>query len=201
MPDGATSPPATALPAPAIQQAPASRGDGTTEALEAFYQATYRILLKQARYAGANVHEAEDAAAATMADVYEHWHRLDDPPAWARQAVVRFYLKAKTRNLDRVRARQVRHGVGTPHGCTDARLNDWEEWQYIKQMLLNGLTADQREVVALVLDGYGPTEIAGMIGATPQAVRQRLSNARRSLVKLWTRRDARLDVGSGENTA
>ncbi|MFE1471707.1 RNA polymerase sigma factor [Nocardiopsis dassonvillei] len=39
----------------------------------------------------------------------------------------------------------------------------------------------QRVAIALSLDGYQPTEIAGITGSTPQAVRTSLSRARASL--------------------
>jgi RNA polymerase sigma factor (sigma-70 family) len=189
--------PATAVPVEASEVERVPLPEPAAETFETFFRANYRTLLKQARYAGADEYEADDATAATMADVYEHWRRLDDPAAWARRAVVRFYWKAKTRNLDRIRARQVRHGVGTPQGHADKNMTSWEEWQWINQMLLNALTCEQRDVMALVLDGYSPTEVAGLIGTTPQAVRQRLSIARRTLITLWTRWDTDLPSAEG----
>lgn len=93
------APARTPVRAPEVATQP--RPGSSDEAFREFFRQTYRILIKQARYAGANDHEADDATAATMADVFENWRRLDDPVAWARRAVVRFYVKAKTRNLDR----------------------------------------------------------------------------------------------------
>lgn len=186
-------------PASMIAKMPApGRAD---ETFEEFFHAMYRGLLKQARYAGADEYEADDAAAATMADVYENWHRLDDPAAWAKRAVVRFYVKAKTHNLDRTRARQVRHGVGVPTGRTDTNLTNWEEWQWVTQILLSTLTAEQRSVMALIMDGYSPTEIATRIGTSPEAVRQRLSAARRCVVEVWTQPDAAPSISKKDGQA
>ena len=172
---------------PAPRSAPASPPgpDRWPGSFEDFFKAHYRTLLKQARYAGAAEHEADDAAAATMTDVYRHWNRLDDPLAWARRAVGRSFIKEKARRLDRIRAQQVRFHAGTPLARADANMNTWEEWQWIQKLLMNWLTVDQREVVALILDGYAPAEVADEIGATRDAVRQRLCLARKALTQAW----------------
>jgi RNA polymerase sigma factor (sigma-70 family) len=159
------------------------------ETFEEFFQANYRTLVKRARYVGASMEEAEDAASEAMLDVCKNWHRLEDPRAWSCRAVVRFYFKAKTRGLDRVRARQAREQTGTAWSSAHTNLTSWEEWQWIKQVLLDELTYEQREVVVLVMDGYGHIEIAEEIGLTPNAVRQRLSRARRPLKLMWDQRD------------
>jgi RNA polymerase sigma-70 factor (ECF subfamily) len=156
-------------------------------AFEQFFRAHYRTLLAQARYAGAEKSDAEDAVADAMLDVYASWHRLEEPLAWARKAVVRYFLKGKNRHLDRIRVRQVERGAGTPPARTDANLTSWEEWQEIKDLLLGLLTPGQRKVMALVFDGYGPTEIAGMFAVRPEAVRQQLCAARAVLVAAWRR--------------
>jgi RNA polymerase sigma factor (sigma-70 family) len=160
---------------------------------EVFFRAGYRPLLKQARYAGASMPDAEDAVAATMADVYTHWDRLDDPLAWGRCAVVRHFVKAKTRRQDRARAEQARPDAGITHGRVDANLSAREDWQWIKQLLLDLLTPEQREVMALVLDGYTPTEIAEELRVTPEAVRQRLSQARKPLKQAWHQQLVEMD--------
>jgi RNA polymerase sigma-70 factor (ECF subfamily) len=167
------------------------------DGFERFFRENYRTLLKQARYAGAGMHDADDAVAATMADLYANWDRVDEPLAWARRAVVRYFVKNKTRSLDRVRARQVQNNTGVPVGGDDANLTSWEDWQWIKQLLLDLLTPEQREVMSLVVDGFTPSEIADMIGSTPAAVRQRLSLARRPLARAWRQHQAaESDTGS-----
>lgn len=181
-------------PAPAFQVPP--EPDGWPGSFEDFFRAHYRTLLRQARYAGANEHEADDAAAAIMMDVYRHWNRLDDPLAWARRAVGRSFIKRKVRSLDRIRARQVRFHAGTPLARADANMTSWEEWQWIQELLLNWLTVDQRDVMALTLDGFAPAEVADEIGAPRDAVRQRLRLARKALTQAWRQYN---DVEPGGN--
>jgi RNA polymerase sigma factor (sigma-70 family) len=159
------------------------------ETFEQFFHTHYRRLVKQARYVGASMDEAEDAAAEAMLDVCKNWHRLDEPRAWSRRAVIRFYFKAKKRGLDRIRAERVREQMGAPSFSADIHLTSWEEWQWIKQLLLNELTYEQRQVVAMVMDGYGLNEIAEEIGLTPGSVRQRLNRARKPLKLMWVQRD------------
>lgn len=153
-----------------------------------FFRDAYKALMKQAMYAGATEDEADSAVSYTMLDVHTNWHRLDEPLAWARRAVVRFFLKDKTRS--RTRERRAHRYPGTPDGRDDARLSAWEEWQWIRQLLLDVLTAEQREVMTLILDGYTPAEIGERIGVSSDAVRQRLRLARRQLAPMWTTQGA-----------
>ncbi len=152
------------------------------EPFEEFFHAHYPRLVTQARYVGASREEAEDAASEAMTDAYRNWDRLDDPRAWTRQAVVRFYVKEKTRGLDRTRARSRRQPATS---SSDGDLTNWEEWQWIKQLLVDCVTPEQRQVIALAMDGYGPTDIAAALGLTPGVVRQRLLNGRKSLKLFW----------------
>ncbi|MFI5895618.1 RNA polymerase sigma factor [Actinoplanes sp. NPDC051513] len=161
----------------------------------AFFRTSYRTLLVQAQYAGADREDADEAVAATMLDVYNNWSRLDNPLAWARRAVVRFYLKSKARSLDLIRAEQVRRRAGTPQARPDANLTTWEEWQWIRQLLLDLLTPGQQKVMAMILDGYTPTEIADMFEVQPTAVRRQLSYARARLVDAW-QNDLRTEPGN-----
>jgi RNA polymerase sigma-70 factor (ECF subfamily) len=151
-----------------------SAGRGS-QSFDEFFRDSYRALVKQAMYAGADRADAEDAASQTMLDVHLNWARIEDPLAWARCAVVRFFFKAKKRQLYRIRT------VIIPLARADASLTNWEEWQWIKELLLDLLTPGQQEVMELVLEGYTPTEIAGRIRVTPEAVRQRIYLARELL--------------------
>lgn len=58
-------------------------------------------LLRKVRSAGADMHDADEAVAATMDDLFANWDRVDEILAWARQAVVRYFVKYKTRNKGR----------------------------------------------------------------------------------------------------
>jgi len=100
---------------------------GWTGTFEEFFAAHYRTLLRLAAYVGANLDEADEAAVKAMVEVLAAWHRLDDPLAWAKKAVVRFFIKEKTRGLGRIRERLIcRHGYPPAHG-SDTSLTSWEE--------------------------------------------------------------------------
>jgi RNA polymerase sigma-70 factor (ECF subfamily) len=152
-----------------------------------FFRAAYRELLKTAMYGGATRHEADEAAAAAMKEVLRRWDELDDPLAYARRAVVSNVIKEKTRNLDRVRRRQVEQSAGTVEGREDPNLTVWEDREWVTQML-RSLARGQREVVAFIVDGFTPTEISALLGRSPAAIRQSLHDARLRL-KETLRRD------------
>ncbi|XVV10847.1 RNA polymerase sigma factor [Actinoplanes sp. CA-131856] len=169
-----------------------------TGTFEEFFAAHYRTLLRLATYAGANLHDADEAASKTMLEVLTAWHRLDDPLAWAKKAVIRYFWKDKARNLARIRQRLiVRHGYSPV--ADDTSLTSWEEWQWIKQLLLDLLTPDQCIVMELLLNGFTPAEIAERIGASPGAVRQRLAVARRPLAAAWRQQLDDTEENPGEH--
>lgn len=139
-------------------------------------------------YAGATRQEADEATAAAMREVLRRWGELDDPLAYARRAVVSNFIKERTRNLDRVRRRQVEHGAGTAEGRSDANLTVWEDREWVLQML-RSLPPGQRAVMAFIVDGFTPTEISVLLGRSPEAIRQSLHDARLRL-KAALQRDA-----------
>lgn len=145
-----------------------------------FFRGTNRDLRKFAMYVGATRDEAKDAAASALAEVLARWGQIDDPLAYAKRAVVSNFLKDKTRNLERTRRRMVERSAGTATGREDSRLTFWEDREWVMQML-RSLPAGQREVMAFVVDGFKPTEIAALLGKSPEAVRDRLRDARRRL--------------------
>ena len=159
-----------------------SQGIAIDQAFAEFFHSSYRELMKTAMYLGATLHEADEATASTMSEVLSRWSVLDEPGAYARRAVASNFLKSKVRSLDRIRQRQVERGGATAQGAADPNLSVWEDWQWAKQ-LLQSLPPSQRDVLALVFDGYTPTEIAGLLGRSPAAVRQSLHAGRERLRK------------------
>jgi RNA polymerase sigma factor (sigma-70 family) len=154
-----------------------------------FFRARYRELLRAAMYAGATRHEADEATATAMKELLRRWGELDDPLAYARRAVVSNFVKEKTRNLDRVRRRQVEQHAGTAEGRKDPGLTVWEDRQWVIQ-LLDSLPAGQRNVMAFIVDGFTPTEIAALLGRSPAAIRQSLRDARLRLIEALQRERA-----------
>jgi RNA polymerase sigma factor (sigma-70 family) len=163
-----------------------------------FYRAGYRELLKAAMYAGATRHQADEAAAAAMREVLRRWDELGDPLAYARRAVISNFIKEKTRNLERVRRRQVEQNAGTAEGREDPNLAVWENREWVMQMLRT-LPPGQRDVMAFIVDGFAPTEIAALLGRSPAAIRQSLHDARLRL-KEALRRDQADEQTPGPST-
>jgi len=146
----------------------------------AFFREHHRYLIQTAMYAGATRQEARLAAQDAMTDVLKRWSDIGNPVAYARQAVLSCFLKARRDGLDRIRIKQVRHGAGTPAARLDQNLTAWEDKQWVCQ-LLDSLPPKQREVMALVVDGFEPSDIAALLGRSPEAVRQNLREARTRL--------------------
>jgi RNA polymerase sigma factor (sigma-70 family) len=90
--------------------------------------------------------------------------------------VVSNFVKAKTRDAERL-LRTIAAGHVTPDVGEDSNFNVWEDEQWVAQML-NTLPPAQREVMAHVYDGLGPTEIAKLLGKTQETVRKNLQLAR-----------------------
>jgi RNA polymerase sigma factor (sigma-70 family) len=163
---------ATAAP-PAERRAPQA---GFT----AFFRDRYRPLMTVAMYAGATKPEADEAVSLAMAEVLRRWDELKDRPAYARKAVISNFIKIRTRGLDRTRVKQLQFRAGTPQYRDDQSLSYWEDKQWVTQ-LLNSLPPKQREVMACMVDGFEPYEIAVLLGRSPDAVRQSPEEARRRL--------------------
>lgn len=146
----------------------------------AFFREHHPSLIHTAMYAGATRTEARLAAQDAMTDVLKRWDDIANPVAYTRQAVLSCFFKARRDGLDRVRIKQVRHGAGTPEARLDQNLTAWENKQWVCQ-LLDSLPAKQREAMALVVDGFEPSEIAALLGRSAEAVRQNLREARTRL--------------------
>lgn len=147
-----------------------------------FFQKAYRAVIQTVLYAGASYHEAEEAAAAGMEEVFRRWDQISSPLAYARRAALTSFLKEKERGLDRVRHRMAGRAEARQEGTADAGLTIWEDGQWVGQ-ILSSLPPAQREVMAFITDGFTPGEIATMLGKTPDAVRQNLHAARARLTK------------------
>jgi RNA polymerase sigma factor (sigma-70 family) len=145
-----------------------------------FFQQAYRAVIQTMLYTGATYHEAEEAVAAGMEEVFRRWDKIKSPLAYARRAALTSYLKEKERGPDRVRHRMAGHAEARQEGPQDAELTIWEDRQWVVQ-ILSSLPPAQRDVMAFITDGFTPGEIATMLGKTPEAVRQNLHAARARL--------------------
>lgn len=146
----------------------------------AFFRAEYRKLMATAMSVGATFEEADEAAAAAMEEVLRRWDQIDAPLAYGKRAVLSSFFKEKERGLDRIRQRLQQGCEARRDGAADAGLSVWEDGQWVMQ-ILSSLPPAQREVLALVVDGFTPAEIAQLLGKTADAVRQNLCAARARL--------------------
>jgi DNA-directed RNA polymerase specialized sigma24 family protein len=144
-----------------------------------FFRGSYRKVMLTVIAAGATVQEADEAAAVAMDAVLKRWGEIESPLAYACTAAVRSFIKTKVRSR--------RHEQFDPEvhdrGSIDPRLSAWEDEEWVQQ-LLEPLSPAQHAAMALVVDEYTPTEIAELLKAKPDAVRQRLHAARSRLKKV-----------------
>lgn len=151
----------------------------TREQLEAFYTTEYPKLVKILVFLDATIEEAEDAAQKAMTDFAKRskaGQAPDHPASYVRTAAVRFFIKERQRERERLQ-REVRGGHLVLEAHLDDRLATLEDEQYIER-LLECLTWTQRQVMRLVMDGLSTREIAKELGKSDETIRQHLKNGR-----------------------
>ena len=129
---------------------------------------------------GVGYQDAEDIAAETMRRMFQQWSAIDSPRAWAHTTASRLAI-------DAMRRRRIERG-SPPSGTTAQLLEPAvDELFMLKEEqrrvigLIRELPGRQRSVLALHLDGYSNTEIAGILGANPRTVASHLRHARQRL--------------------
>lgn len=153
-----------------------------------FFRSAYRQVVQTVIYAGATETEADEAAAAAMEEVLRRWDQIRLPRAYARKAAVSHFLKEKERGNNRIRHRLAGLAEARRDGALDPGLTVWEDSQWVEQ-LLNSLPAAQREVMEFIVAGFAPSEVAVLLGKTPEAVRQNLKAARSRLTFMLLHQD------------
>jgi RNA polymerase sigma factor (sigma-70 family) len=129
---------------------------------------------------GASFDQADDAVSRAMMAVYRRWTTIrTNPFAWAARAAIRYYVNAKRREERRLR-RYIAGGAAQPEAFEETEFNSWVDDEWVKHQL-SRLTARQRAVMELILEGFTAVEIARLLGSTPEAIRQRLLQARARL--------------------
>lgn len=146
----------------------------TPRQFEAFYEAKYRELVKILMLSSeASFSEAEEAVQDAMLDFYRRskaGQAVSNPAAYVRTAARNFFVKARQRERERP-TRELRHACITPEVRPDDALTASSEEEHVEQRL-GCLTAAQREVVKLVMDGMTTQEIAEQLGKTLPNIRQ-----------------------------
>jgi RNA polymerase sigma factor, sigma-70 family len=155
--------------------------DGVSS-FDEFFVAEYPRLVRVAMSAGATFPQAEEAAQEAALQAFRSWDRLTNPSAWSRKAVLHEYYKAIARDL---RELELTHKALRKGSVADLAADSTEESDEVHRVrqAIRRLPRAQREVFALIYDGYGAPEIAMILGKTPETVRSNLREARRRLVR------------------
>lgn len=156
-------------------RSPVRFDEATAEKIENFFRWRYRTLVALALFLGVSQQEAEDAVSATMEEMVGRWPEIRNPAAYARRAVMSNLIKAKERSRKLIHRLKER-GHASPDAHFDQAMTIWENQQWVDQ-LLSSLPPAQREVLAYLVEGFKPAEVAILLGKTPACVRKNLQLA------------------------
>jgi DNA-directed RNA polymerase specialized sigma24 family protein len=180
---GSTDPPVPPLadsPAnrpPAGTPAHARNGQGNEQhEFACFYHEHFTRLVAYLVYQGAAAHLAAGIAQEAMTIAYPRWSEITSPRACVYKVAYRAYLRHA------IDAPELPVGeVPEPTAVLPrpAEADAWIQEQQIIQVL-RALPPRQRQVLALTIDGWTPSEIAEMLGIDSAAARANLKKARRN---------------------
>jgi len=160
-------------------QAASAPGPDSWPGFEDFWEQNYRYYLTVLMAIDATLDDAHDTIYEVIVDMLRKntWDRLvASPKAWVRKAVVHTYYDQRKRQ--RLRREAERHLAAESY--LDDGANVWEDWQWVTQML-STLPPTQRTVMELTLAELSASEIADLLGKTPETIRQNLAHARKRL--------------------
>lgn len=142
----------------------------------AFYQENTKSLVAFLLVQGANLIDATDIVQDTMTAAYRRWRSIEHHRAWAYRVTSR----ALIRRISTIHEDPVAEPSQPSPLLRDTDIDHWEQHQDIARVI-SRLPPRQRQIMAWTLFGYTPTEIAGELNITPEAVRSTLLKARRAL--------------------
>jgi RNA polymerase sigma-70 factor (ECF subfamily) len=145
---------------------------------EGFYREYCGRLVAYLVGQGASAAVAADIVQDTMIKVFERWHSVRAPKAWAYKTAYQAFLRYAT-SPEEPAAAVPEPSMLLP--CPD----EAEEYAQHNEAVrfLRGLPARQRQVLALTYDGWTPKEIAEMLGINSLTVRSNLRKARCAAVR------------------
>jgi RNA polymerase sigma-70 factor (ECF subfamily) len=152
----------------------------TEQKFDEFYCTEFHSLVRHAMRIGARFDEAEDVAQEAMAQAFKLWATLNNPRAWVRAAANTEVVKAINRRIREEKLLRALLGVDGVHEPVVGSSADPDEADQVRAVLAS-LPEAQREALVFIIDGFTPTEIAGFVGKTPEAVRSNLREARKRL--------------------
>ncbi len=126
---------------------------------------------------GAHTTAAADLAQEAMTEAYRYWDVIDTPRAWVRTVATRKWWRLARRE----QTEQPHDELPEPGRLLSVEAAAEIEERHTFLTLLRSLPPAQREVMAWTYDGYGPTEIAALLGKNPATVRSVLRQARATL--------------------
>ena len=152
------------------------RRKGMTE-FETFAHARAPHLLRSAWLLCGDAHQAEDLVQETLAKVYVRWHRrlagsIDNPAAYAQTTLMRTFLSARRRRWSgELPFAEPPDGVHSDQAAeTDLQL--------MVADALSGLASTDRAVLVMrYLEDRSVSEVAGQLGVSEGAVRNRSMRA------------------------
>jgi DNA-directed RNA polymerase specialized sigma24 family protein len=153
------------IPAPGDTQRGPGPDDVGIRVFNDFVRNEYRTIVKSVMYTGASLEDAERAVSSALAEAYVSWPLLVNHAAWVRAVAIRNLVNDPRANT--------RASTPGEHGVVQAAL-----WK---------LPSDQRTVMALVLGGYEPAEIADLLGTRLSDVEGTLRHARYQLRQIVRR--------------
>jgi RNA polymerase sigma-70 factor (ECF subfamily) len=151
---------------------------------ETFFRARYAGLVRFLVISeAASLEDAEDAVEEAMGDAFCNWETIRNPDAWVRRAALNTLITLRRRDR---RWRQLA-GIAFLTEHTPAEV--WDRLGLRHEALqviafLHRLPPAQREIMAFKVDDFTPTEIAELVGKSPQTVRSNLRAARRALAAM-----------------
>lgn len=152
------------------------RRKGVTE-FEEFAQARSLQLLRSAWLMCGDVHQAEDLVQETLAKVYVRWHRrvagrIDNPAAYAQTTLVRTFLSARRRRW----SGELPYAE-PPDGTHPDRAAETDLQLLVAEALAGLAPTDRAVLVMRYLEDRSVTEVAGQLGVSEGAVRNRSMRA------------------------
>lgn len=144
---------------------------------EVFYKEEVPHLVGHVMVLGAQAATAADIAQAAMTEAFRRWGDVQNPRAFVRKVADRTWWRVCKAEREQ---RPQEHIPEVSGLLADEALRDIEvRHTFLK--LIRSLPEAQREVLAWAYDGYGPGEIATLIGKPAGTVRSLLHQAREAL--------------------